>query len=113
MTKYDGGQPVMLGDVVTIGLKDGAHRVRVVLLGETQEHRGLDANTAKWVIESGHVGKSDTMAAWVDGNPLAHNDPRYGPVADTISTCLCGVALIRREEESQQAPCGRSPTVGG
>lgn len=68
------------------------------MLGDTAEYDGLDAETAKWVLESGHVGKDEIMLEWVGANPLEHNDPQYAPVSNTLATCLCGVVLIRRGE---------------
>jgi hypothetical protein len=76
----------MLGDVVAVELSDGMHHARVVLLGDTGYYAGIDDETAKWAIESGHVQR------------------------DGISTDLCGVLLIRRENGSQQpAPVDAKP----
>ena len=97
--KYDDGQVVKLGDIVSIGLHDGPHCAKVVLLGDTGEYLGLDEETAKWAVESRHVDKTHIMAAWVQNNPLEHNDPRYAAVANTISTDLCCVVLIQRSSE--------------
>jgi hypothetical protein len=44
---------------------------------------------------------------WIEANPLAHNDPAYAPVANSISTCLCGVVLVGRENQSQQPEVGQ------
>lgn len=99
--KYEDGQTVRLGDIIDIGLGDGLHRAKVVLLGDTGAYAGLDDETAKWAIESKHVGQDKVMAVWIENNPLAHNDPNYAPVANSISTCLCGVALVQRENGSQ------------
>lgn len=108
--KYQDGQSVMLGDVVAVELSDGMHHARVVLLGDTGYYAGIDDETAKWAIESGHVQRDGIMAEWIDKNPFEHNDPRYAPVSNTISTDLCGVLLIRRENGSQQpAPVDAKP----
>ncbi len=101
--QYEDGQIVRLGDIINIGLADGMHRARVVLLGETGAYTGIDEKTAKWAIESKHVDKNSIMAVWIDKNPFAHSDPRYAPAANTISTDLCGIVLIRRGTEFQQA----------
>lgn len=98
---YEDGQIVRLGDIINIGLADGMHRARVILLGETGAYDGIDEKTAKWAIESKHVDKNSVMAIWLDENPLSHNDPRYAPVANTISTDLCGIVLIERGTSSQ------------
>jgi hypothetical protein len=98
---YEDGQIVRLGDIINIGLADGMHRARVILLGETGDYDGIDEKTAKWAIESKHVDKNSIMAVWLDENPLSHNDSRYAPVANTISTDLCGIVLIERGTSSQ------------
>jgi hypothetical protein len=98
--KYDDGKDVRLGDIVSIELADGVRTARVVLLGDTAEYAGVDDKTAKWAIESKYVGKGEIMAEWTEGNPFAHIDPAYAPVGNTISTCLCDVILIRRDDES-------------
>ncbi len=99
---YEDGQIVRLGDIINIGLADDVHRARVVLLGETGTYDGIDEETAKWAIENKHVDKNSIMAVWIDENPLSHSDPRYAPVANTISTDLCGIVLIGRRTTSQQ-----------
>lgn len=98
---YEDGQAVRLGDVINIGLADGMHRARVILLGEAGEYNDLDEKTVKWAIESNHVDKNSIMAVWLDENPLSHNDPMYAPVANTISADLCGIVLIERGTSSQ------------
>ena len=96
--KYEDGQIVALGDIVTVGLHDGDHTGKIVLIGETGEHSGIDERTARWAIESGHVGKDKVMLEWIEPNPLAHDDPKCAPVSDTLSTCLCGMVLVRMEK---------------
>jgi hypothetical protein len=99
--KYEDGQTVMLGDIVTVDLHDGDHTGRIVMIGDTGEHFGVDEESAKWALESGHVGKDDVMLEWIEPNPLAHDDPRYAPVENTLSTCLCGMVLVRRKDGAQ------------
>ena len=96
--KYDDGQTVMLGDIVRVDLHDGDHVGRVIIIGDTGEYGGVDARTAKWALESGHVGKQNIMLEWCENNPLAQDDPNYAPVSNTLSTSLCGVVMIRRTE---------------
>lgn len=100
--KYEDGQTVMLGDIVRVDLHDGDHTGRVIMIGDTGEYDGVDARTAKWALESGHVGKQNIMLEWVEPNPLAHDDPKYAPVSNTLSTSLCGVVMTGRKEQSQQ-----------
>ena len=100
--KYDDGQTVMLGDIVRVDLHDGDHVGRVIMIGDTGEYDGVDTRTAKWALGSGCVGKQNIMIEWVEPNPLAHNDPKYAPVSNSLSTSLSGVSLIRRKGQSQQ-----------
>lgn len=97
--KYEDGQIVRLGDIVDIELGDAVHRAKVVLLGDTGQYSDLDENTAKWAIESGHVEKANIMTAFVGENPFEHNDPRYAPMSNSLSTNLSGVVLVRRSGE--------------
>lgn len=102
---YEDGQTIVLGDVVKIELHDGDHIGRIIMMGDTGKCSGIDDSVAQWARESGHVGKNNIMLEWIEPNPLAHDDPKYSPVSNTLSTCLCGVVLVRREEnESQQSP---------
>ena len=96
--KYEDGQTVMLNDIVRVDLHDGDHAGRVIIIGDTGEYDGVDARTAKWALESGHVGKQNIMVEWAETNPLAHDDPKYAPVSNMLSTSLCGVVMIRRTE---------------
>ena len=100
--KYDDGQTVMLGDIVWVELHDGAYLGRVIMIGDTGEYENVDAQTAKWALETGHVGKQKIMLEWVEPNPLAHDDPKYAPVSNALSTSLCGNVMTRRKEQSQQ-----------
>lgn len=94
----------MLGDIVRVGLHDGDHAGRVIIIGDTGECDGIDARTAKWALESGHVGKQNIMLQWCENNPLAHDDPKYAPVSNTLSTSLRGVVMIRRKEQLSDSP---------
>ena len=87
----------MLGDIIEVTLHDGAHRAKVVLIGDSGEHRGIEDKTATWAMNCGHVKSDDLMAEFIDGNPFAHNDPRYAPVANTITTRAIDVNLVERE----------------
>lgn len=100
--KYDDGQTVMLGDIVRVDLHDGDHVGRVIMIGDTGEYEGVDAQIAKWALESDHVGKQKILLEWVEPNPLANDDPKYAPVSNTLSTSLCGIVMTRRKEQSQQ-----------
>ena len=100
--KYEDGQTVMLGDIVRVDLHDCDHVGRVIMIGDTGEYDGVDARTAKWALESGHVGKQNILLEWVEPNPLAHDDPKYAPVSNTLSTSLCGVVMTGRKEQSQR-----------
>ena len=85
---YRDGSPVTLGDIVTVPLQDGSAKARVVMLGDTQEHLGLDERFVQWVqierlLETAHV-----VIEWIGHNPLAHDDPKYAPVGNYMFTGL-------------------------
>jgi hypothetical protein len=77
------------------------HKAKVVILGEDGSYADVDRKTAEWALESGHIKKNQIMAVFLDGNPFAHNDPKYAPVANTITTGLTDVELIERNTCSQ------------
>ena len=47
--RYSDGSQVKLGDIVTIRLADAEARARVVMLGDTREHLGMDEQFIEWV----------------------------------------------------------------
>jgi len=47
--KYKDGLDVRIGDVVSVPIPSGSAMGRVVMLGDTYEHLGIDANFLSWV----------------------------------------------------------------
>lgn len=86
--KYSDGSPVTLGDIVTISLANGGAKARVVMLGDTREHLGVDEAFIEWVESEKLVDPSHVVVEWIDHNPLAHSDPQYAPVGNYMFTGL-------------------------
>jgi hypothetical protein len=86
--KYSDGSPVSLGDIVTISLADGCGKARVVMLGGTREHLGMDEGFIEWVESEKLLDPSHVVVEWIDQNPLAHSDPKYAPVGNYMFTGL-------------------------
>jgi hypothetical protein len=86
--KYADGSPVKLGDIVTILLAEGGARARVVMLGDTREHFGIDEGFIEWVESKKLLDSSQVVVEWLDQNPFAHDDPQFAPVGNYMFTCL-------------------------
>lgn len=86
--KYHDGSPVKLGDIITIPLRDGNAKARVVMLGDTREHLDIDERFVDWVESGELLEASEVVIEWVDRNPLAHDDPKYAPVNNYMFTGL-------------------------
>jgi hypothetical protein len=81
MTYLD-GTPITLGDVVTVPVPGGTAKARVVMLGETYEHLGIDEQFLAWVKRDKVLERSSVVVEWLESNPFAHDDPRYAPVGN-------------------------------
>jgi hypothetical protein len=80
--KYHDGSTIALGDRVTVPVPSGTARARVVMLGDTYEHSGIDSQFLSWV-KSEKILKDDAVVIeWIEDNPFAHNDPKYAPVGN-------------------------------
>lgn len=86
--KYSDGTDVALGDVVQIPMQDGVCRARVVMLGDTLEHAGLDEEFRSWVHAESLLDADAVVVEWLEQNPLAHDDPEYAPVGNYMFTRL-------------------------
>jgi hypothetical protein len=86
--KYYDGSPVSLGDVVTIMLAEGGMKARVVMLGDTREHLGVDEGFIEWVEGEKLLDSSHVVVEWIDRNPFAHSDPQYSAVGNYLFTDL-------------------------
>jgi len=80
--KYSDGMEVRLGDLVQISMPDGHATVRIVMLGDSREHAGVDEHFRSWVDEENLLGSDAVVAEWAGENPLAHEDPAHAPVGD-------------------------------
>jgi hypothetical protein len=78
--KYHDGTSVSLGDVVRVPIPTGTARARVVMLGETYEHLGIDPRFVAWVSSDRVLESTSIIVEWMDGTPFAHSDPKYAPV---------------------------------
>jgi hypothetical protein len=86
--KYADGTDVPLGDVVQIPMQDGLAAARVVMLGDTLEHAGVEEEFRAWVLRESLLDADAVVVEWVGLNPLAHQDPSYAPVGDYMFTRL-------------------------
>ena len=96
--QYESGENIILGDIVETNILNKVDKFKVVMIGETGEFISLNAETAKWAIESGHVGKENIMIEYFKENPLAHNNSNYAPVSNTISTDVSGIVFSHRSK---------------
>lgn len=81
---YHDGTPITLGDIVIVPVPDGTARARVVMLGDTYEHLDLDAQFLDWVTNEKQLDPTSIVVEWIDGNPFAHEDPRWAPVGNYL-----------------------------
>jgi hypothetical protein len=86
--KYADGSDVTLGDVVQIPMQYGLAAARIVMLGDTLEHAGVDEGFRSWVLRESLLDADAVVVEWVAVNPLAHQDPNYAPVGDYMFTRL-------------------------
>lgn len=97
MMKYKKGKEIQLGDVVELEMPDGKEIARVVMLGETGGHLKMEKNYINWVIEENILSKDSIVVEWINNNPLAHNNPKYAPVGNYMSTGISDdITLIQR-----------------
>jgi hypothetical protein len=85
---YHDGSTVRLGDIVRVPIPSGSEKARVVMLGETYEHLEIDAQFLSWVTADKVLRPDSIVIEWLEGNPLAHDDPRYAPVGPYMFTPL-------------------------
>jgi hypothetical protein len=87
MTHSD-GSTVRLGDIVAIQMADTVAKARVVMLGDSREHLGIDEEFIKWADSERLLSPTNAIIEWIGQNPLAHDDPKYAPVGDYMFTEL-------------------------
>lgn len=86
--QYHDGSTVTLGDIVNVPVPTGTARARVVMLGESYEHLDIDPNFLAWVKRDRVLQPSAIVVEWIEGNPYAHNDPKYAPVGSSYMFSL-------------------------
>jgi hypothetical protein len=86
--KYHDGTSVTLGDVVAVPVPEGTAHARVVMLGETYEHLGIDEQFVRWVTAERVLEPTSIVVEWVGANPFAHNDPSLAPVGNYMFSLL-------------------------
>jgi hypothetical protein len=80
--KYHDGSTITLGDLVTVPVPSGAAKARVVMLGDTYEHLGIDPSFLSWVKSEKVLKNTAVVIEWIGDNPFAHDDPQYAPVGN-------------------------------
>lgn len=86
--KYHDGNPVSLGDVVSVPVPSGTAEARVVMLGDTYEHLDIDRGFLAWVQRDRVLAASSVVIEWLGDNPFAHDDPQYAPVGNYMFSPL-------------------------
>ncbi|MCA9233760.1 MAG: hypothetical protein KDA57_24190, partial [Planctomycetales bacterium] len=77
---YATGENIELGDVVLIPVPNGSARMKVVMLGDTQQHSELQSTFLKWVTTERKLEDDEVVLEWIDKNPFEHKDPNVAPV---------------------------------
>lgn len=80
--QYFYGTEVQLGDVVAVPLPSGTQSARVVMLGDSYAHLGLEAAFLEWVSASRVLRPDSVVVEWLGSNPFAHSDPAFAPVGN-------------------------------
>jgi hypothetical protein len=86
--KYRDGTTVMLGDLVDVPVPKGTTKARVVMLGETYEHLDIDPKFVEWVKTDKLLERTSIVIEWIEGNPFAHDNPRWAPVGNYMFSPL-------------------------
>ena len=85
--QYINERMVCLGDIVSVPVGPSrTARARVVMLGESGAHLEIEEEFLVWVIAEKLLDQRSIVVEWIDGNPFAHNDPRYAPVGNYMFT---------------------------
>ena len=86
--QYHDGSTVTLGDIVNVPVPTGTAKARVVMLGESYEHLDIDPTFLAWVKRDRVLEQSAIVVEWIEGNPYAHDDPKYAPVGNYMFSPL-------------------------
>jgi hypothetical protein len=86
---YHDGSPARLGDIVRAPISPTeTAKARIVMIGDTYEHRDIDPEFLSWVKSDKVLRPDSIVVEWLDSNPFAHNDLRYAPVGNFHFTPL-------------------------
>lgn len=69
-----------MGDLIDVGMPAGPVRARIVMLGDIYQHLDIDRDFLSWVKTERKLSLNEIVVEWIEANPLAHDDPQYGPV---------------------------------
>jgi hypothetical protein len=86
--KYRDGLDIQLGDIVSVPTPLGDNNARVVMLGDSLEHAGADAEFVAWVLRDNVLAATSIVVQWLSINPFAHSDPAVAPVGDYMFTTV-------------------------
>lgn len=93
---YEDGTRVKLGDLVQIPVPAGLANARIVMLGDTLDHLDIDEDFRLWAVKEQLLANDAVVVEWVDGNPLAHDDPTLAPVGNYMFTRLFDCVRLPR-----------------
>ncbi len=85
---YSDGSVVQIGDTVSVPTPDGEALARVVMLGDSREHLGLNPDFLEWVQSENALPSGSVIVEWLGNNPFAHADPTLSPVGNYIFTVV-------------------------
>lgn len=71
-----------------IPMQHGFASARIVMLGDSLAHVGLDEEFRDWVQRDSLLEVDAVVVEWVGSNPLAHPDGDYAPVGNYMFTRL-------------------------
>ena len=86
--RYHDGLDIQLGDIVIVPTPSGDSNARVVMLGDSLEHKGADGDFVAWVLRDNVLAATSVVVQWLDINPFAHSDPGVAPVGDYMFTTV-------------------------
>ena len=86
--KYHDGLDIQLGDIVIVPTPSGDNNARVVMLGDSLEHKGADGDFVAWVLRDNVLAATSIVVQWLDLNPFTHSKSGIAPVGDYMFTTV-------------------------
>ena len=84
---YSDGTRIALGDLVSVPIgEETSATARVVMLGDTYEHLPMEEGFLSFVLRDKILRSTAIAIEWVQENPFSHDDPRYAPVGNYMTT---------------------------